>query len=35
LERELLDRAHVQRSSAEIVPLRSMRSFLWGEDVAP
>jgi MerR family transcriptional regulator/heat shock protein HspR len=33
LERELLDRA--SRSGAEIVPLRSVRSFLWGEDVAP
>jgi MerR family transcriptional regulator, heat shock protein HspR len=35
LERELLDRAHGHRSGAEIVPFRSMRSFLWGEDVAP
>jgi MerR family transcriptional regulator/heat shock protein HspR len=33
LERELLDRA--RRSGAEIVPLRSERSFLWGEDIAP
>jgi MerR family transcriptional regulator, heat shock protein HspR len=33
LERELLDRA--SRPGAEIVPLRSVRSFLWGEDVAP
>jgi MerR family transcriptional regulator/heat shock protein HspR len=33
LERELLDRA--SRSGAEIVPLRSVRSFVWGEDVAP
>ena len=35
LERELLDRARARRSGAEIVPLRSMRSFRWGEDVAP
>ncbi len=35
LERELLDRARGRESGAEIVPLRNMRSFLWGEDVAP
>jgi MerR family transcriptional regulator/heat shock protein HspR len=35
LERELLDRARGRRSGTEIVPLRSMRSFLRGEDVAP
>lgn len=36
LERELFDRARARRSGAEIVPLRSVRSFRWGEeDVAP
>ena len=36
LERELFDRARARHSGAEIVPLRSMRSFRWGEeDVAP
>lgn len=34
LERELLDQVRTQRSGAEIVPLRNVRSFLWGEDAA-
>lgn len=34
LERELLDRVRGDRTGAEIVPLRAVRSFLWGEDVA-
>lgn len=33
LERELLDQVKRRRSGAEIVPLRSVRSFLW-EDAA-
>lgn len=34
LERELLDQARGGRTGAEIVPLRTVRSFLWGEDAA-
>lgn len=34
LERALLE-TRGRRSGAEIVPLRSLRSFLWEEDVAP
>ena len=32
LERELLDQIRRRRSGAEIVPLRSVRSFLWEQE---
>jgi MerR family transcriptional regulator, heat shock protein HspR len=34
LERELVDQMQRRRSGVEIVPLRSVRTFLWGEGAA-
>ena len=35
LERELLDQIRRRRSGAEIVPLRSVQSFMWEEEDTP